>query len=343
MNQLKWLLLCMLKVGCIGFGGGNALIPFIEKEVVTKHNLVSREEFNKFVLTANITPGALPVEVAVLLGKAVAGLPGMVLSPICIVFPGVLTTILLVTAFSRFSDGAIQQVKFISVGISICIMYLLYQYNRKVIDEFTLKSMKLKRMAVILVILFFTCGKEIYHIFGIERTPVFDISTVNILLISFFVIFSSGKKMTKKKFIVDTIIVILYVLCVGKSRVIASELLLMGLRVIMFIISVLGIRESMSGTKKKKTVAIQTILKEQCGLILFMVVCVIPAVFFFRETIYYTGKGFISTIISFGGGEAYLTVAESMFMDYEIQDTQLYSQLLPVVNALPGSVLTKLL
>ena len=50
MQQLKRLLLCMLKVGSIGFGGGNALIPFIEKEVVTKYGLVSREEFNKFVV-----------------------------------------------------------------------------------------------------------------------------------------------------------------------------------------------------------------------------------------------------------------------------------------------------
>ena len=93
MEQLKWLLLCMLKVGFIGFGGGNALIPFIEKEVVIKHRLVSREEFNKYVVTANITPGALPVEVAVLLGKTVAGLPGMLLAPICIVLPGVFLTI----------------------------------------------------------------------------------------------------------------------------------------------------------------------------------------------------------------------------------------------------------
>ena len=343
MEQLKRLFLCMFKVGCIGFGGGNALIPFIEKEVVTKYKLVSREELNKYVVTANITPGALPVEVAVLLGKTVAGVPGMLLAPICIVLPGVFMTILLLTVFSKFSQGAIQQVEFISVGISVYIMYLLYQYNYKVVSEFELQSMKLKRMAVIITILFFTCGKEIYHIFGIEKTPLFDISTVNVLLLSFFVIFSSGKKMTKKKFIFDAIVVVIYVLCVGKTRVIQSEYVLFGLRIIMFLVAVLGIFESMSGTKKKKTVALKSVLKEEFILIAFMVLCAIPTVLLLNGVILYIGKGFVSSLISFGGGEAYLTVAESMFLDCEINDEQLYSRLLPVVNALPGSVLTKLL
>ena len=54
-------------------------------------------------------------------------------------------------------------------------------------------------------------------------------------------------------------------------------------------------------------------------------------------------KGYASSVISFGGGEAYLTVADSMFTGQQITETQLYSQLLPVVNALPGSILTKML
>lgn len=41
MDILWKLLFAMLKVGCIGFGGGNALIPFIEREIVKKHKLIS--------------------------------------------------------------------------------------------------------------------------------------------------------------------------------------------------------------------------------------------------------------------------------------------------------------
>lgn len=54
--------------------------------------------------------------------------------------------------------------------------------------------------------------------------------------------------------------------------------------------------------------------------------------------------GLVSTLISFGGGEAYLTVAEGMFLSTDmVTSKQLYSQLLPVVNALPGSIPCKML
>ena len=55
-------LMQMLKIGCIGFGGGTALIPLLHKETVDKY--VDEEYFNRAVSVANITPGALPVEIA---------------------------------------------------------------------------------------------------------------------------------------------------------------------------------------------------------------------------------------------------------------------------------------
>ena len=56
--NMKKLLLTMLKIGCIGFGGGTALVPVIESEVVYENKLIDREEYTKDVVVANITPGA---------------------------------------------------------------------------------------------------------------------------------------------------------------------------------------------------------------------------------------------------------------------------------------------
>ena len=67
----------MLKIGFIGFGGGSALIPVIEDEVVEKDRIVTEEEFNDDVMIASITPGALPVEVATGIGRQASGLKGM--------------------------------------------------------------------------------------------------------------------------------------------------------------------------------------------------------------------------------------------------------------------------
>lgn len=52
----------MIKVGVICFGGGNALIPVLEQEVVNEKKLVSKDEYDKSVIAATLTPGALPVK-----------------------------------------------------------------------------------------------------------------------------------------------------------------------------------------------------------------------------------------------------------------------------------------
>ena len=56
------MLLSMLKIGAAGFGGGSALIPVIEDEVVKGQHLLSKKEYDEDVVSACVTPGALPVE-----------------------------------------------------------------------------------------------------------------------------------------------------------------------------------------------------------------------------------------------------------------------------------------
>ena len=58
MGKMKSLFTSMLKVGVIGFGGGNALIPVIEQEVVKEKKLVSKEQYDKDIIAATLTPGA---------------------------------------------------------------------------------------------------------------------------------------------------------------------------------------------------------------------------------------------------------------------------------------------
>ena len=84
--------LSMLWIGIIGFGGGSALIPVIGDAVTKEKRFVSEEEYQKNVVAAAVTPGALPVEIAAGLGRGLYGRLGMVLSAICMALPGSLLT-----------------------------------------------------------------------------------------------------------------------------------------------------------------------------------------------------------------------------------------------------------
>lgn len=64
------LMASIFKIGVVGFGGGTALIPVIEREVVEDQKIVEKSEYDKDVIVASITPGALPVEIATGLGNA---------------------------------------------------------------------------------------------------------------------------------------------------------------------------------------------------------------------------------------------------------------------------------
>ena len=63
-----------------------------------------------------------------------------------------------------------------------------------------------------------------------------------------------------------------------------------------------------------------------------------------RETLLLYGKGSLSAMLSFGGGDAYLTIADGIFVKSGlITELQYYRYIVPVVNLLPGSILCKTL
>ena len=93
MKNLFRLIISMLKVGTIGFGGGNALIPVIQQEVVEEKELITKEEYEKDIIAATLTPGALPVEIASGVGKKAGGLKGMLLGGTVMALPGAVFTV----------------------------------------------------------------------------------------------------------------------------------------------------------------------------------------------------------------------------------------------------------
>ena len=85
-------------------------------------------------------------------------------------------------------------------------------------------------------------------------------------------------------------------------------------------------------------------VKEMLVWILFLTAITIPAVFITKDVLIYQIRGLASSVISFGGGDAYLSVADGMFVSTGmIKESEFYGQLVSIVNVLPGSILCKTL
>lgn len=352
MKKFLSLLLSFLKVGFIGFGGGSALIPVIEDEVITKKKLLKEEDYNDYVIVSNITPGTLPVKLAAATGKKVSGLPGMLGAAIMASLPGVGITVFLVSILSQLNENVVTQIKYASVGISVFIILLLINYITKVLSGCRQTKTLTAGWIIMLTAFFLTSGKEIVNVLGLKHAPIFDISTIHLLLLTFFIIFFTEGKITPFKGTIAGIISILYILCTGKAHIIANEKVLTATELSMLALSCYGIIMSMKKGKgseavesnKNERMTLKGLLSEEVAWIVFLILMAIPAAFAMGGVFDYLKQGALSTVISFGGGEAYITIAETVFVSNDaIPSEVFYGQVLPIANALPGPILSKVL
>jgi chromate transporter len=93
-----------------------------------------------------------------------------------------------------------------------------------------------------------------------------------------------------------------------------------------------------------KTGVLKQFRDETIALILFFGILAGTSELITRGGAAFLWKGLLSSLMSFGGGDAYLTVADGLFVQSEIiTEDQFYSTLVPTVNILPGSILCKTL
>ena len=83
-----------LKIGAFGFGGGYAMLPLIEREIVTNNQWISYREFIDIIGISQMTPGPVAINSATFVGYKVAGIWGSVVATLGVVsFSFILVTI----------------------------------------------------------------------------------------------------------------------------------------------------------------------------------------------------------------------------------------------------------
>lgn len=87
MEILIRLYLAFLKIGTFSFGGGYAMLPFIQREIVEKNNWISMSQFTDIIGISQMTPGPVAINSATFVGYKVSGVLGSVIATL-----GVITT-----------------------------------------------------------------------------------------------------------------------------------------------------------------------------------------------------------------------------------------------------------
>jgi len=86
-KKLLELFLTFLKIGAFTFGGGYAMIPLIQHEIVEKKKWLTDDEMIDMLTIAESTPGVIAVNSATFVGYKIGGLAGSALATLAVVLP----------------------------------------------------------------------------------------------------------------------------------------------------------------------------------------------------------------------------------------------------------------
>lgn len=100
------------KIGLFTLGGGYAMIPIIESEVVDKHKWIERDDFIDLLAVAQSCPGVLAINISVFVGYRLRKLRGALCTSLGAALPSFLIILLIAMFFHQFQDNAVVQAMF---------------------------------------------------------------------------------------------------------------------------------------------------------------------------------------------------------------------------------------
>ena len=157
----------MFKIGLFTFGGGYAMIGFLEREFVEKRGWLSHDEFMDLIVIAESTPGPIAINCATYIGYKVGKGSGAVAATLGMVLPSFGIIYLISLFFEQFLS--IGWVASAFRGIQACVVFLILSAGLKM-----LKKMKKTAYAVTVSSLTFLCMAT-FWLLGVRFSSVFYI------------------------------------------------------------------------------------------------------------------------------------------------------------------------
>ena len=141
MKDLLELYWAYLKIGCVNFGGGYAMLPLLERELVNKRGWTTMDELRDYFAIGQCTPGIIALNVSTFVGQKRKGVAGAIAAMLGFL-TGPIAIILVIAAFLRnFAELEVVQHAFAGIRVCVCVLILravLRLWKSSVVDVFTL-------------------------------------------------------------------------------------------------------------------------------------------------------------------------------------------------------------
>ena len=122
MKILGELFLTFMQVGGLTFGGGYAMLPILQREVVEKRNWATDEELTDYFAVGQCTPGIIAVNTATFVGQKQAGVLGGIVATLGIVAPSLVIISILAGFINTFAELAVIKNAFAGIRVCVCVL-----------------------------------------------------------------------------------------------------------------------------------------------------------------------------------------------------------------------------
>lgn len=122
MKEMVDLFLTFAKVGVMTFGGGYAMLPIPQREVVEGKHWATDEELTDYFAIGQCTPGIIAVNTATFIGQKCGGILGGIVATLGVVFPSLVIISVLAGLITNFADLAFVQNAFAGIRVCVCVL-----------------------------------------------------------------------------------------------------------------------------------------------------------------------------------------------------------------------------
>lgn len=133
MKELLQLYLTFAKLGAITFGGGYAMLPILQREIVEKRNWATEKEIADYYAIGQCTPGVISVNTATFIGEKQKGHLGGMVATLGFITPSIIIITIIATFVQNFAH--LEIVKDAFAGIQICVCVLILNAIRKLLQN----------------------------------------------------------------------------------------------------------------------------------------------------------------------------------------------------------------
>ena len=141
MPLLLDLFCAFLRIGLFTFGGGYALLPLLQREIVEKKHWATEEELLDYFAVGQCTPGIIAVNTATFVGFKEKKLSGAIFATLGIVSPSLVIITVIAALLSNFAHIAAVQNAFAGIRVAVCVLILnsiVKLWKKSVVDKLTL-------------------------------------------------------------------------------------------------------------------------------------------------------------------------------------------------------------